>query len=233
MTQSVSYTDGDKLPSLLWLWVPLVFFIINAYLQVFADASLSDSLLVEEGPYENAQAIILAVCTVIGCLTIPKVLKLKVKWLSGWIILATLACFYICGEEISWGQHIFHWATPENWDAVNDHYETNLHNTSAWLDQHPRNLLEIAILVGGIIIPLLRKYKPGKIPEQYAIIYPPMIFWVTAAILWTIKFTKDLDHVFHFTHLERTSELNEVYMYYFMLLYLIVFKRRIETAKVT
>ena len=32
----------------------------------------------------------------------------------------TLACFYLAGEELSWGQQLFHWQTPEAIDALND-----------------------------------------------------------------------------------------------------------------
>lgn len=42
--------------------------------------------------------------------------------------LAGFAAFLIAGEELSWGQWIFHWSTPESIAAVNLQQETNLHN---------------------------------------------------------------------------------------------------------
>jgi hypothetical protein len=39
-----------------------------------------------------------------------------------------LASFLIAGEELSWGQWIFHWSTPDSLAAVNLQNETNLHN---------------------------------------------------------------------------------------------------------
>ena len=38
------------------------------------------------------------------------------------------ACFLIAGEELSWGQWIFHWETPEALAEVNLQQETNIHN---------------------------------------------------------------------------------------------------------
>ncbi|MEE2526544.1 hypothetical protein V0U79_09210 [Hyphobacterium sp. HN65] len=42
--------------------------------------------------------------------------------------LIALACFFIAGEELSWGQWIFHWSTPDSLAEVNLQNETNLHN---------------------------------------------------------------------------------------------------------
>ncbi len=43
-------------------------------------------------------------------------------------ILAALGCFLVAGEELSWGQWIFGWSTPEALAAVNLQNETNAHN---------------------------------------------------------------------------------------------------------
>ena len=51
-------------------------------------------------------------------------------------------CLYIAGEEMSWGQHFFHWNTPEYWAEVNRQEETNLHNTYAIFEKTPRSILE-------------------------------------------------------------------------------------------
>ena len=53
-------------------------------------------------------------------------------------IIGALSCLYIAGEEMSWGQHFFHWNTPEYWAEVNRQEETNLHNTYAIFEKWPR-----------------------------------------------------------------------------------------------
>lgn len=39
-----------------------------------------------------------------------------------------IASFVVAGEEMSWGQWIFYWDTPESMAAINLQNETNLHN---------------------------------------------------------------------------------------------------------
>jgi len=44
------------------------------------------------------------------------------------IILFTLGCGFVSLEEISWGQHIFKWTTPELFSQFNMQNKTNIHN---------------------------------------------------------------------------------------------------------
>jgi hypothetical protein len=45
--------------------------------------------------------------------------------------------FFLCmGEEMSWGQHLFGWKTPEAVSKVNVQAETNLHNLSGYFADH-------------------------------------------------------------------------------------------------
>ena len=74
-----------------------------------------------------------------------------------WCVIYGLGCIYFLGEEISWGQHLFGWETPDAWKALNDQDETNLHNTSGWLDQVPRTVLTFGILFGGFLYPLAQR----------------------------------------------------------------------------
>ena len=45
-----------------------------------------------------------------------------------WFLLLTLLFFFGGGEEISWGQRIFGWQTPETFEKANIQRETNIHN---------------------------------------------------------------------------------------------------------
>jgi hypothetical protein len=45
-----------------------------------------------------------------------------------WFILLALLFFFGGGEEISWGQRIFGWKTPETFEKQNIQRETNIHN---------------------------------------------------------------------------------------------------------
>ncbi len=212
-----------------WLWLPLGFLTI----QFIADRSLPQDILVplhsENGPYEMLQFFVIAAALVLALKTLVQMDRKKNKWLTCWIGLAAVCCFYVAGEEISWGQHMMEWGTPEFWAGLNDQNETNLHNTSSWLDQKPRLLLEIGVLFAGIIIPLLQKYKPSLVPERFNQIYAPSFLWVIAAICVFAKSTGKIGDLTGFNAFVRESEVVELYLYYFVFLYMITMKKRLTS----
>ncbi len=104
---------------------------------------------------------------------------LPARWLGGWALLLGLGSLYFLGEEVSWGQHIFGWATPDWWTAVNDQGETNIHNTSGLFDQTPRFFLTCGTIV-AIFAPLLlwkrrKQWNPSTSWQEW--------FWPTMACI--------------------------------------------------
>ena len=221
-------TNKDILHPAFWLWVPVAVMIVQIILEVTLPSSILSPMHSENGPHELMQFFLAACGCGVAVFTLSKLdYKSVQKWLAGWIFLAAICCFYVAGEEISWGQHILDWATPEFWKNVNDQQETNLHNVSSWLDQKPRLILEIGILFGGIIFPLLQKYRPGTLPQQFSIIYPPAILSVTAVIALGSKLIVKITESFDIVLFNRYSEVEEMYLFYFVLIYLVCLKRKI------
>lgn len=214
-----------QLPRFVWLWVPILLMIGDLLCEVFVPAGLKPQFYSEGGPHEKFQALFM----LIGLIYAVRLFFLvEGKWLKIWFGVAALSCLYVGGEEISWGQHFFGWATPEFWDGINDQQETNLHNTSAWLDQKPKILLQIGVLVGGLIIPALQRWAPGRLPARFDPIYPTWHIVVTALFAVTVKLLDTLQdmgfyHIFH-----RASEVLELYLYYFVMLYLVVMWQRFK-----
>jgi uncharacterized membrane protein YuzA (DUF378 family) len=69
------------------------------------------------------------VIALFGIAAISALLAIRQSGLSRALFaLLGLAAVVIAGEEMSWGQWIFGWATPETLAAVNLQNETNLHN---------------------------------------------------------------------------------------------------------
>ena len=99
-----------------------------------------------------------------------------------WFVLVALGCFYIGGEEISWGQQLLHWKTPEAIDVLNRQHETNLHNMSTWFNEKPRILVELSVLVGGVLMPTARLLRGKRLTRQDGFAY---WFWPTNALLLT------------------------------------------------
>ncbi len=85
-----------------------------------------------------------------------------------WLALWVAACVYFAGEEASWGQWYVHWKTPAPVAALNDQGEANLHNMSSWLDQKPRALVELFIVLAGVVAPLARRAGWWRVPRDAA-----------------------------------------------------------------
>ena len=122
-------------------------------------------ILHESGATEQGTVLVLVLALLTGLLVLRQASSLGDKRLLLFFGLFCLGCLYFGGEEASWGQHWFGWATPDQWRALNNQAETNLHNSNSLagslLDQLPRNLLAIAMLVGGCILPI-RRWLRGR-----------------------------------------------------------------------
>ncbi len=142
----------QDLPKWLWLWLPILVALFPYVMRIINTQS-DQYVYGELGIIENYTFIVLLIAIVLGIKSLSNMKAFEFPFFKVWLTLLVIGCIYYAGEEISWGQHWFGWATPEGWMDVNDQGETNLHNTSALLDQVPRMLLTIAAVVGGVIIP--------------------------------------------------------------------------------
>ncbi len=213
---------------LWWFWLPAGFLGFQAVIETVLSPAVLSRLHTENGPHELIEFALIAAACAVAFLTLFRVGKKKNKWMTAWLGLAAFCCFYVAGEEISWGQHFMAWSTPELWSAVNDQQETNLHNTTSWLDQKPRLLLELGVLTGGLILPLLMKYRPALVPARFAAIYPPPYFAFVALLALGVKLADIIADLAGIRLFERGSEVEELYLYYFVLLYLLDLRRRIQ-----
>ncbi len=120
----------------------------------------------ERGPLELGTAVLAFVAVGMAIHTLVRARQGGApSFLLGWIGAHLLGALYLGGEEISWGQHLLGWETSGWFAENNDQFETNLHNTSSWLDQKPRLLLFLWCLIGGILVPLIERRRgifPGS-----------------------------------------------------------------------
>ena len=151
--------------------------------------------------------------------------------LRPWLVLMILGSVYFAGEELSWGQHIIGWNTSEYWSRVNDQGETNFHNTSFLLDQFPRTLLTIAVLLGGALAPIYRKFRGIELNRMRAWYWVlPTIECLPAASLVLlyrpIVFLLGVDFV-------PTGEVKETAIALFILVYLDSVRSRLRPLERT
>jgi hypothetical protein len=144
-----------------------------------------------------------------------------VGWLAGWI----LACIYFAGEEASWGQHYFRWETPDALKGLNDQNETNLHNIGTWFDQKPRTLVELWMIVAGLIVPIVHRFRPASLwadrpwarwfwPTRFAI--PVVLAFLFAFVISIVAKKTSSAHLMRLG----SNELREFYLAFFLSGYL-------------
>jgi hypothetical protein len=81
------------------------------------------------------------------------------------LLLAALMFFFVAGEEISWGQRIFGWVTPEIWQKINVQQETNLHNVNKHLFDLVMTNGTVLFIVLSSIWTVLGKTRVFTIPS--------------------------------------------------------------------
>ncbi|MDW7644384.1 MAG: hypothetical protein SCI25_05030 [Desulfuromonadales bacterium] len=95
-----------------------------------------------------------------------------------------LACFYVVGEEISWGQRIFNLTTPDFFRTHNLQNETNLHNFftgpfKTTLKQSMEYLIALGLVVYGLLFPLLLglRWRLAVWFSNKGLPHPPLYLW--------------------------------------------------------
>lgn len=219
----------------VWLTCAALYVVLMAIVFVFPAAIVgpmtSQGRAHELGAFESVQNIALLIALI---LMIRLAIKAPERNLRLWALFIALGTLLLFGEEISWGQHYFGWVSGETFEQINDQGETNLHNTTAsdgWLDQKPRAILFLGMVLGTIVHPLVKHFRNGRglfdkpwwlAPTLVSL--PPVIFSQVGNLpeiiddlndglrLWTFS-AQD------FTNNYRSSELEEVFFYVFFITY--------------
>lgn len=229
--------DGSEISRGLWVVLPLALtvFIWGAFFSMNR-GTFKYWFERELGFIELATPIILVVAIVYGVRAFLLREYLPVGWLKIWLALVTAACIYFAGEEISWGQQFFGWQSPEIMQEINDQQETNIHNVSSWFDQKPRLLLELWIIIGGIFVAVLRKWKPGifKTDSWPYWFWPGFACFPAALLAELVKLPERIKDSFDIASLPtdlRYSEFQELLFAVFLLCYLASNMKRLSSIQ--
>jgi len=155
-------TQTRELPAVVYWGAPLL--VVGAPYTAQWAGGRQAWLYGEAGAIEWLTVVFLLAAIVYGARVLRLAAGRGPRWLVVWALLLLLGAVYFAGEELSWGQHVFQWTTPETWRQLNPQQETNLHNVHALFDQLPRALLTLAAFVGGIVVPLYRR-RAAKRPS--------------------------------------------------------------------
>jgi hypothetical protein len=108
----------------------------------------------EDGIAEWGQWLFLVVLVVIYARLSVALWRQRQRPLAVLYAVATLAVIFTAGEEISWGQRIFHWITPGALEDINNQGETNIHNIGSLLKIF--NLVIMVVAFIAAVLPLVR-----------------------------------------------------------------------------
>ncbi len=219
----------------MWLGLPIVVTLFIVITIIFFPKQIKFIIEQENGIVELGTTVVLLPAIIAGVLCFMRRRLLPVKWLGYWLLLVTLGCVYIAGEEISWGQHLLSWGTPEYFQKLNDQNETNIHNMSSWFDQKPRLLLEISILIGGVILVLWRKFMGITYARSdwRRWFWPDMQCFPAAILAIAARLPERYQSITGNWPLPvhiRLSEVQELYFAVFLLIYLLVAYRRLGNS---
>lgn len=228
--------NTDQLfPALLWLWLPLALLCFILVVIIFYPSHVQLLINAEGGVVELLTPAALLPAVAFGLLGVRYIRRLPAKWLFAWLMLVTAASFYFAGEELSWGQQLFYWQTPELMEEINDQQETNIHNISSWFDQKPRILLELWVLIGGIIVPLANRLRHREYADndwRYWF-WPHFVCLPAAVIAIVVKLPeryRDLGGELPWTVGIRYSEVQELFFAVFLMLFLLVSYQKLRRA---
>lgn len=186
----------------------------------------------ELGILENVQVVVLLVALVYGIAALRMPAARQHRGLLPWIALICAGCAFIIGEESSYGQHFMGWQTPEWLADVNKQQETNLHNVSSWFNEKPRLLLELSMIAGGIVHPLMQRYTGRGLIAKPWWLMPTAVGLATALIAEISTLPERLSDIGLLpvsVIVMRVSETHELFIFYFFVIYLASLRARLGT----
>lgn len=155
----------------------------------------------EDGPVESWSSVFFGLASL--CFAIftwrSRHLKNKTRMIYFFPICWTALMFVFMGEEVSWGQRIFDFDTPEGLSEINLQNETNLHNLEVlhtFLGGKFR-YLSIMMLATGLAFPLFAMTAAGKrMVQKFAFPVAPIHFapFFVGAYLFGKLFYPDIDN---------------------------------------
>ena len=159
----------------------------------YTNKDFYDYLVQEDGFFENLTSIFLFLSSFYLFYFFISNIKLKSIWWKMGIIIMIIGLFFGAGEEISWGQRIFHIESSKFFNENNSQKETNLHNMIVDGVKLNKlifsNLLSIIFSIYFLILPILWRKNNfiKKTINQFGIPiannYQVIIFMISSLII--------------------------------------------------
>jgi len=143
------------------------------------------SFFYEDGPAENIEFINYLVSFVFSIFIARSFFKNNYKLFCSLYIFLAVLFIFIAGEEISWGQRIFNFETPEQFSS-NLQNEFNIHNFNSSLFTFLALAFSFIGVFGWLVLPkrtnkLYNLFKQNFLPKRFLITYflmYPLLFFL-------------------------------------------------------
>ncbi|HLO34066.1 MAG TPA: hypothetical protein VK249_33280 [Anaerolineales bacterium] len=164
-------------------YIVMTLYFILGYTTLGWGEKWAATLFPEDHYFENVGAISLFVASGISFYIFARALKTRavtgVHWLKLLVYLGLgLLYFFGAGEEISWGQRIFHIQEPANLAQQNVQHELNIHDLAIFEKSNllkADNIFTVFWLAFAVVIPFASlASKPFK---QFAEKFTPVVYW--------------------------------------------------------
>ena len=175
---------SPKLTKLLRVlgWVMPLLAILFLVIQLLAPDLAVNLIRKESWPFYRTGIFIKAGLQLVGIVAFVMVAR-KYARQRNWLamvtaILVAIVLFVMVGEELSWGQRIFGWATPDSFASINEQSETNLHNLATQVFQNTLYFGGWLLLIGlafwrQSLAGVLQQFKPLRFLSDWL---PPIAF---------------------------------------------------------
>jgi hypothetical protein len=153
--------DWGTSPAVIAIMVVVPFVVVASGLATAALGRDAYQWFVDEDRFaETTQVIAFAAAAVFGVLTATRLRAGGERTLAAVFFVIGLGLVWVVGEEISWGQRIFGWATPETLLAVNRQAESNVHNILAV--EITLRWVQFCVGAWGALLPFLLLRRPAQ-----------------------------------------------------------------------
>ena len=149
-----------------------------AALAALADTALFRFLIREDSVLEWLQVVGYATAVIFGSLLALRLWRGGRKALAGAYALFVLGCFFVTGEELSWGERLFGLEAPPSLAEINRRGEINVHNVPAVTSAFKFVLAAVALYGSAVAAAVRLVRRPTEVVE---LLWPPL--FLTACFL--------------------------------------------------
>ncbi|MGE5248813.1 MAG: hypothetical protein ACM3QS_01255 [Bacteroidota bacterium] len=217
---------GQKSPYGIWVILTLILIALS-YIPLFLDERTLDAFVREDRIYEMLSAVYLLVSSILFAVAFFRSkVKFNLKdpaWIRKWMFLGFALLFFVAaGEEISWGQRMFGFETPNLIKERNVQKELTLHNLNifqgedALIPMTAGRAIQWFALAFGAAIPLAARLIKaiGRFLERIFPVLPvgfSLVFLVNYGIQKLfLRLLPIYPQLYHHTTLKPPAAIHEV-----------------------